>query len=1089
MKGIIAWFCRNGVAANLLMCGILSMGIALLLGSFPVKPSENPKFHKFQQDIAGFLGSMPTEVFPDFELDILEIGVEYRGATPAEVEESIVVKIEEAIQDLEGIKKISSSSAEGAGAVTVEVESDYEVREMLDDVKNRVDAISTFPDLAEKPIVRVAQRSSAVITVVLSAEMDEAALRTLGELTRDEIANLPKITQVSLGAVRPYEIGIEVSEETLQRYGLTLAAVARAVSQTSIDLPAGSIKTRAGEILLRTKGQAYVQEDFEKIVLLTREDGTRLTLGEIANVRDGFEEEPLFATFNGKPCVLINVARVGDQNAIELAQIVKDYMDQKRASLPSGVSIDYWNDRSRIVAGRLDTLLKSAWWGMWFVILVLALFLRPSVAIWVFLGIPISFAGAIMLMPLIGVSFNIFSLFAFILVLGIVVDDAIVTGENVFTHLENAPAGTDGTDAAIKGTQEVAVPVVFGILTTVVAFVPLLMIEGTRGKIFAQISLVIIPVLLFSLVESKLILPAHLKHLATGRKKASELNFLYRFQRLFADGLEMFVLKVYRPTLAVASAHRYITLSLFIGTATIIFALVASTRVQFVYFPRVESETATATLTMPLGTPSEATQRYVTLIREKAEALQEKYTDADGNSAVLNIMAVTGGQGQTRGGGPRGSSASSGQSHAGEISLRMSPPETRNIDIGSRDLVNEWRESIGSIPGAKELNFRAEIGRGGSPIDVQLAGPSFDDMAEAATKIKAQLATYAGVFDITDTYQDGKEEVKLKIKPEAEMLGLTMTSLAQQTRQAFFGQEAQRIQRGREEIRIMVRYPKNERESLANLESMRVRTPNNTEVPFSAVADAEMGRSFSTIRRVDRNRTISISGDADKEAVNMTQIEGDLSEFLAGLVPQYPGMTYTFEGESRERADSFGSLKVGGFFVFFVLYVLLAIPFRSYVQPLIVMSVIPFGLVGAIVGHMIMGMPLSIMSIFGMLALSGVVVNDSLVLVDFINRRREEGVELVEAVRIAGVRRFRAIILTSMTTFVGLMPLLFEKSTQAQFLIPMAISLGFGILFATLITLFLVPINYLVLEDIRRGFGYIWNWQPEAASAPKPSKV
>ncbi|MFT5028187.1 MAG: multidrug efflux pump subunit AcrB, partial [Candidatus Binatia bacterium] len=626
MKGIIAWFCRNGVAANLLMCGILSMGIALLLGSFPVKQSENPKFHKFQQDIAGFLGAMPTEVFPDFELDILEIGVEYRGATPAEVEESIVVKIEEAIQDLEGIKKISSSSAEGAGAVTVEVESDYEVREMLDDVKNRVDAISTFPDLAEKPIVRVAQRSSAVITVVLSAEMDEAALRTLGELTRDEIANLPKITQVSLGAVRPYEIGIEVSEETLQRYGLTLAAVARAVSQTSIDLPAGSIKTRAGEILLRTKGQAYVQEDFEKIVLLTREDGTRLTLGEIANVRDGFEEEPLFATFNGKPCVLINVARVGDQNAIELAQIVKDYMDQKRASLPSGVSIDYWNDRSRIVAGRLDTLLKSAWWGMWFVILVLALFLRPSVAIWVFLGIPISFAGAIMLMPLIGVSFNIFSLFAFILVLGIVVDDAIVTGENVFTHLENAPAGTDGTDAAIKGTQEVAVPVVFGILTTVVAFVPLLMIEGTRGKIFAQISLVIIPVLLFSLVESKLILPAHLKHLATGRKKASELNFLYRFQRLFADGLEMFVLKVYRPTLAVASAHRYITLSLFIGTATIIFALVASTRVQFVYFPRVESETATATLTMPLGTPSEATQRYVTLIREKAEALQEKYT-------------------------------------------------------------------------------------------------------------------------------------------------------------------------------------------------------------------------------------------------------------------------------------------------------------------------------------------------------------------------------------------------------------------------------------------------------------------------------
>lgn len=1063
MKGIIEWFCRNGVAANLLMVFIL---------------------------LTGYLTSqtsIPTEVFPDFESDIVEIGVEYRGATPAEVEESIVVKIEEAIQDLEGIKQITSSSAEGAGAVSVEVAKGYEVREMLDDIKNRVDAISTFPDLAERPNVRVAQRSSAVITVVISGEMEEAALRKLGELTRDEIAGLPKITQVSLGAVRPYEIAIEVSEETMQRYGLTLAAVARAISQSSIDLPAGAIKTRAGEILLRTKGQAYVLEDFEKIVLITREDGTRLTLGEIATIEDGFQEEALFATFNGKPCVLINVARVGDQNAIELARIVKDYMDDKRASLPDGVAIDYWNDRSKIVEGRLETLINSAWWGMWLVILVLALFLRPLVAFWVFLGIPISFAGALALMPLLGVTFNIFSLFAFILVLGIVVDDAIVTGENVFTHLEKSKSA-DGTEAAIKGTQEVAVPVVFGVLTTVVAFCPLLMIEGTRGKIFMQIPLVIIPVLLFSLVESKLILPAHLKHLSTGKKESSELNILSRFQRLFADGLEQFVFKIYRPVLGFASSHRYLTMSLFFGGAAIVFSLVASTRVQFVYFPRVESETATATLSMPLGTPAEVTEKHIERMRAAAADLQRMHVDADGNSAILHIMAVTGGQGQTRGGGPRGGTPSSGQSHAGEVSFLTAPPESRSNDIGSRDLVNEWRESIGAIPGAKELSFRAEIGRGGSPVDIQLSGPSFDDMADAAKKIKAQLATYAGVFDITDTYQDGKEEVKLKIKPEAEMLGLTTTSLAQQTRQAFFGQEAQRIQRGREEIRVMVRYPKEERESLANLESMRVRTPDGTEVPFSAVAVAEMGRSFSTIRRVDRNRTISITADADKEAVNMTQVEADLSTFLAELAPQYPGMNYAFEGEARERADSFSSLYIGGIFVFFALYALLAIPFRSYIQPLIVMSVIPFGLVGAVLGHMIMGMPLSIMSIFGMLALSGIVVNDSLVLVDFINRRVREGMPVSEAVGIAGVRRFRAIILTSLTTFVGLMPLLFEKSTQAQFLIPMAISLGFGIVFATLITLILVPINYLVLEDCRRGLKFLWNWEFGRKSEAKPAR-
>ncbi len=1048
MKGVIAWFCRNGVAANLLMVSIL---------------------------VAGFWASrmsIPTEVFPEFELDIVQIGVVYRGATPAEVEESIVVKIEEAIQDLEGIKEITSSSAEGAGAVTVEVEKGYAVREMLDDIKNRVDAINTFPELAEKPIVRVSQRTSAVITVVLSADMDETSLRKLGELVRDEIAGLPQISQVSLSAVRPYEIAIEVPEETLQRYGLTLAAVARAVAQSSIDLPAGAIKTRAGEILLRTKGQAYVGKDFADIVLITRQDGSRITLGEIAQIRDDFQEDPLFATFNGKPCVLVNVARVGDQNAIELAEIVKSYMTDREASLPSGTHVDFWNDRSRIVKGRLETLLNSAKFGACLVLLSLALFLRPMVALWVFLGVPISFAGAIALMPAIGVTFNIFSLFAFILVLGIVVDDAIVTGENVFTHLQNAE---EGTHAAIKGTQEVAVPVIFGVLTTVVAFTPLLMIEGTRGKIFAQISLVIIPVLLFSLVESKLILPAHLKHLSVGRKESHELNLISRFQRFFADGLESFVFKFYRPVLAAASSHRYLTLSIFLGAAAIVFSLVWGTHVRFVYFPRVESETATATLSMPLGTPAEITQKHVERIREAAVTLQEKYRDEDGTSAILHIMSVMGGQGVSRGGGPRSGEPSSGQSHAGEVSFRVTAPEERNSDIGSAALVNEWRQLIGAIPGAKELNFRAEIGRGGSPIDIQLAGPSFDDMADASAKIKERLKTYAGVFDVTDTYQDGKEEVKLRIKPEAEMLGLSMTSLAQQTRQAFFGQEAQRIQRGREEIRVMVRYPEAERRSLANLESMRIRTPEGTEVPFSAVADAEMGRSFSTIRRVDRNRTISVTADADKETVNMAQIEADMGEFLAELVPQYHGMSYSFEGEARERADSFGSLIGGGALVFFALYCLLAIPFRSYVQPLIVMSVIPFGLMGAVLGHLIMGKTLSIMSIFGMLALAGVVVNDSLVLVDFINQRRREGMPTEEAVRIAGVRRFRAIMLTSLTTFVGLMPLLFEKSTQAQFLIPMAISLGFGILFATLITLFLVPINYLVLEDIRRGFRWLWN--------------
>ena len=1058
MKGMIAWFARNGVAANLLMVSIIGAGFFALSTS------------------------IPTEVFPDFELDTIEIGVEYRGATPAETEESIVIKIEEAIQDLVGIEEITSSSAEGAGAVTVQVAKGYEPRELLDDIKNRVDAINTFPDETEKPTIRVNARKSEVITVVLAGDLGERDLRNLGELIRDDITRLPGITQAEVNAVRPYEIAIEVSEKTLREYGLTLAAVSRAIANSSVDLPAGSVRTKGGEILLRTKGQAYVAKDFEDIVLVTRADGTRLTVGEICEVSDGFEEMPLHAGFNGERCVLITVFRVGDQNAITLAETVKDYMAEKRADLPSGVELEYWNDRSRIVKGRLNTLLDSAKWGAMLVIVVLALFLRPLVAFWVFLGVPLSFMGAISLMPFLGISFNLFSLFAFILVLGIVVDDAIVTGENIFRHLQD---GEDGTEAAIAGTHEISTPVIFGVLTTVVAFVPLLMIDGMRGKIFAQIPMVIIPVLLFSLVESKLILPAHLKHLSTGKKDFKSLGILQKFQRFFADGLEWFVEHVYRPTLSFAAKYRYSTLAAFIGVGFLIIGLVGGSRIRFVYFPRIASETATARLAMPLGTHEDITARHVAKIYQAAMTLQEKYRDSEtGESIIVDIMSVTGGSGITRS-RPGGGGGRSGVSNLGEVSFTMVAAEARGgQEVDTRALVNEWRAMIGPIPGAKELNFRAEIGRSSDPIDIQLAGQDFEQLSAASQRIQEQLRTYSGVFDIMDNFQDGKPEIKLNIKPEAEMLGLTQTALARQVREAFFGAQAQRIQRGRDDVRVMVRYPKKERESLASLEDMRIRAPQGTEVPFSAVAEAKMGQSFSTIRRVDRNRTISITADVDKESVDMSQIESELMVFLNDLIKDYPGMSYKFEGESRERADSFSTMIMGMGFILFTIYALLAIPFKDYIQPLIVMSVIPFGLIGAVLGHMIMGLTLSIMSLFGMLALAGVVVNDSLVMVDFVNQRRNEGMPVDDAVRMAGGQRFRAIMLTSLTTFVGLVPLMFEKSTQAQFLIPMGVSLGFGIMFATFITLFLVPINYLVLEDIKRVCRAIWDFEIGGRKAP-----
>ncbi len=1038
MKGMIEWFARNGVAANLLMVLIFFMGFwSLTLRT-------------------------PLEVFPEFERDVVNIAMSYRGATPIEVEESLVIRIEEAIEDLQDIKKIVSNADEGVARVRVELESASDPRAVLDDIKNRVDAINTFPDDAEHPIFSIQEFSREVISVVVSGDLPERELRSLGERVREELISLPQITQVELTAVRPYEISIEVSEQSLDRYRLTFDALVNAIKRSSVDLPAGSIKTAGGEILLRTKGQAYIQPEFEDIVVVRRPDGTRVTVGDIATVHDAFEENPLYSLLDGRPAVLLEVYRVGEQSAIGVGNAVKHYVETNQAAMPAGVTLDFWRDRSRIVKLRLNTLLKSALQGGLLIFILLALFLRFSVAVWVCVGIPISFMGAIALLPELGVTINLISLFAFILVLGIVVDDAIVTGENIYTHLKH---GQEPTEAAIQGTQEIAIPVTFGVLTTVVAFIPLLMIEGHRGPIFAQIPMIVIPVLLFSLVESKLILPAHMKHIKI--RSDEQIGWLQRIQQKIADGLERFIRSVYQPMLARALKWRFLTLVLFVGGAFIIVSVVVSGRYGYTFFPRIESETARVTLVMPEGTPVTETTKYIRRIGSSAGELQKKYIDADSGQSVIRQILLSIGWTSTSG----RAGGISGQPNLGQISMELVPPEDRTLSIGSSDLLRELRQMVGPVPGAKELSFRAEIGRGGDPIDVQLAGQDFEQLSEMSQLVKTRLAEYPGVFDVQDSFEGGKDEIKLTIKPEAELLGLNVEDLGRQVRQAFFGAEVQRIQRGRDDVRVMVRYPEHQRRSMDSLYQMRIRATGGAQVPFTNVADAEIGQGYSTIRRVDRNRVVNVRADINKKLGNLNQIIADLKVYLDELRVSYPSVRYSFEGEQREQSESYGSLYVGALFVLFAIYSLLAIPFRSYLQPIIVMLIIPFSVVGAILGHMIMGMNLSIMSIMGLLALAGVVVNDSLVLVDWINRRRREGMDLVESVRKAGVARFRAILLTSLTTFAGLMPLIFEKSTQAQFLIPMAVSLGFGILFATFITLILVPVCYLLLEDFLNLFG------------------
>ena len=823
--------------------------------------------------------------------------------------------------------------------------------------------------------------------------------------------------------------------------------------------------------MLRANGQATTAGQFADIVLVSREDGARVTLGDIANISDGFDDRELDQVFNSQRSIEIDVFRTGNESAIKVANQVKDYLGSIDATLPTGVTVGYWRDSSRAVKARLNTLLKSAVQGSILIILLLTLFLRFWVAVWVFVGVPVSILGGIALMPLMGVTINLLSLFAFILVLGIVVDDAIVTGENIYSRMRKDP---DRINAAIRGTHEVAVPVTFGVLTTVAAFVPLLLIEGTRGKIFAQIPLIVIPVLLFSLIESKLILPSHLSHLDFHKKKRP--NIFARIQHRIADGLEWCIEHLYQPVLALALRFRYTTLALFAGVMIVVFSLVSAGHIRFIFFPRIQSETAQARLVMPQGTPYEITRGHIDRIADAAEQLKQKHIDPEtGESVILGVLSTAGSGGR----GERGS-------HIGRVLFEIVPPEERSLDISSTDLVREWRRMIGSVPGAKELNYRAEIGRGGSPIDIQVSGSDFDRMTELAELFKNELRTYPGVSDVTDSFEGGKQEIRMSIKPEAQQLGLSLADVANQVRRAFLGFEVQTLQRDRDDVGVVVRYPESERESLQSLEQMPIRTPTGEFVSFSSVVDASLGRGFTTIRRIDRKRVLNVTADVNKQTANIEGIKTDLREFADSQVAAFADLSVSLEGEAREQRDSFGSLRTGLWGVLAVVYALLAIPFRSYLQPILVMVVIPFGVVGGILGHMIMKMDLSIMSYMGMLALVGVVVNDSLVLVDYVNKRRREGRDLYEAIKIAGVARFRPVLLTSLTTFFGLIPLIFEKSTQAQFLIPMAVSLGFGILFATFITLLLIPVNYMVLEDIRALFARIFLGKPFRSPMPTP---
>jgi len=1061
MHSLISWFARNGVVANILMFTVVAGGIVSI-----------PEIKK--------------EVFPEFSLDMVQVQVPYRGAAPEEVEEGVCVRIEEAIQDIEGIEKITSTASEGSGSVNIEIQLGYSTRELLDDIKTRVDAIDTFPEEADKPVIQQLTNRMQVINLSISGETDMLTLKRVGERVRDDLLNFPEITQAELKSAPLYEISIEVSEDDLRRHNLTFDFVANAVRRASVDLPGGSIKSEAGEILLRTKGQAYVGEEFENLTLLTRPDGTRLLLSDIARVVDGFEESDLFARMDGEPAVLVQLYRVGDQSALEIAAIANDYVAQTQPLLPEGILLTAWGDSARILQGRVDLLLKNALSGLLLVFTVLALFLRMRLAFWVTLGIPVSFLGAIAMMPILDVSISMISLFSFILVLGIVVDDAIVVGEAIFARQQQTGEGLNG---AIEGSDEVAVPVIFGVLTTAVAFAPMLFVDGFMGKIWQVIPCIIIPTLLFSLVESKFVLPFHLSHYKPSKPDLDPP--LYKriwngFFDIFADGLAFFIRRVYRPVLGFSLEWRYLTLAVCLATLMLTIGLVTGGYVKIIFFPDVESDNVAVDLTLPQETPAAVSSAAIAQIEAAAVALGRQLEQEEGRPIFMRMMTSVGEQpfkaqsASFAGAGP----GAGGQPNMSEVNIELAPTEYRTIDANT--IAQRWRALAPPIPDVVELTFSSSMLESGKAIDIEFSGDSIEELRIVADKTKQRLREYPGVIDITDSFRGGKPEIKLDVTTRAESLGLSRLDLGRQVRQGFFGEEAQRIQRGRDDVRVMIRYPESERKSLGDLEHMRVRTPTGDEVPFKAVANASMGRGFATIKRVDRRRTINVTAEVDETVTDENKVLADLTAgYLPELLAEHRGVRYSLEGASANQAEAMEALGKGFIVALFVIYVLMAIPFGSYVQPMIVMSAVPFGIVGAIWGHMIMGMSMSMLSMCGVVALSGVVVNDSLVLVSFINKHRKRGdLPLHKAVIEAGATRFRPILLTSLTTAAGVTPLMLEQSMQAKFLIPMAVALAYGVLFATVITLVLVPAIYLILEDFRNFFRWLW-FSPQAAEEPK----
>ncbi|MCB1692451.1 MAG: efflux RND transporter permease subunit [Pseudomonadales bacterium] len=1018
MQSVIAWWARNPVAANLLMLGIF---------------------------LAGFLGftSMEREAFPVFKPSQVSIDITWPGAAPQEVEEQVIVRVEQALKNLDKVYRVYSTAQEGNAHIEVYTLPSTDIEAFLNDVKNTVDSVNSLPRDIEKPQVKRVEYRDEMMRIAVHGYIDEKQLTRLAQDLRDQVAQLPYVSIVELFGTRAEEVSIELSEQNMRRYGLTFDEVASAIRGSSVNLSSGRIRTETGDVLLRARNVANSEEDFSKIIVRQTEDGGTVRLGDVAKVVDGFEDNEILATMNGEPAVLIQIMSTDYMQVVKSSDAVRAWMEKTQPTLPKGVSLSLWFDTADAYKSRMSTISSSAYMGLILVFLVLILSLRPKVALWVTAGIGVSFLGTFALLPANDVSLNIMSTFAFLLVLGIVVDDAIVVGESIHEHSHTMGGGLDG---AIQGTMAVAKPVIFAVLTTMVAFAPWFFLSTEEAQMTRQFSIVITLALTISLIEAFFILPAHLNNL----HHRDHLGKFARIQRNLEEGFVHFGQNYYRRWVDWAVRYRYLTTSFFISVFVISIGVFSAGWVKFAFMPEVENELIYVNVVLPTGTPYDRALQVLDQLQVAEKKLIEE---------VDERAKTEGGTGKLIEGWYTRSRRDS------VIAIvKLAPPEVR--DLSAKEAATRLRELVGDVPDADEIQVNYTMNDSNPQVSFVLRHKDTNVLREAGNDVKAQLYKYEGTYYVRDNLRGETDELHMKLRPGAEKLGITLAEVSEQVRQAYFGEEVQRLPREYGDVKVMVRYPKEQRYNLESLNHFMVRTSDGRELPLMSVVDVEIAKGAQTIQRRDGERMIQVTAEVTSDL--MSDINTDMKEnFLPGLKKKYPGLQVGVSGSAESEEIFLNQIMALYAVALFVMYALIAVAFHSYWLPLLVMTAIPFGFMGAIYGHLLFGVSLAMFSYFGIGAAAGVVVNDNLVLVDYVEQLRKKGRAATDAVVEAGVARFRPILLTTLTTFIGLVPIMSERSTDAQFLKPAVLALAFGVLFALFVTLFLVPALYCIGDDLR----------------------